>query len=55
MSKWVYNGSLVAGLLLLGVGIGLMAGVGAGLAVTGALIVALTVHTAHLVSRTERA
>lgn len=51
MNKWVFNGSMLAGLVLVGVGLGLMYGLGAGLAATGALLIGLTMYGAHAAAK----
>lgn len=46
MSRTVYNGALAAGLLLVGVGVGLWS-IAAALVTVGALVIALTVVGAY--------
>lgn len=54
MNRWVYNGALLAGVAMVGIGAGLtvggvagtMIGAGAGLALAGALVVYLTLRGA---------
>lgn len=50
MTQHVYNASIAAGILLTGVGVGLWS-IAAGLAVTGALILAFTVYGAEISRR----
>lgn len=51
MNRWVYNISVLLGVAMTGVGVGLMAGIGAGLAVSGVLVVALTVFGASIAAK----
>jgi hypothetical protein len=51
MNPHVYNASVVVGLALVGVGIGLRNGLPDALAVVGALVLLITAFGAHLATR----
>lgn len=51
MNALIYNVAVVVGLVMVGVGVGMQAGVAAALTVVGALVLTLTTYGAHLMTR----
>ena len=51
MNAIIYNVSLVVGLVLLGVGVGLHSGLAASLIVVGVSVLVCSMFTAHIASR----
>lgn len=51
MNRWVYNGSVLVGLVSTGAGIGMQFGAGYGLAAFGLLLIGLTMFGARVATR----